>query len=56
VIVEAGSSAMHGPDERARAAADHAEAQPTAQARDGGVHDLLPARISPAAFDGCERR
>jgi hypothetical protein len=39
VIVEARGGAVYGADERARPAADHAEAQPPAQMRNGGVHD-----------------
>jgi hypothetical protein len=48
VIVEARGGPVHGADERALPAADHAEAQPPTQARNGGVHDAsrgLAARV-----------
>ena len=43
VIVEARGGAVHGADERARSAADHAETQPPTHALDGGAHDRPPA-------------
>jgi hypothetical protein len=54
VVVQAGGRAVHRADERARPAADHAQAQPPPEMLDGPVHRGSPCLLPGARFGGCE--